>query len=102
MDIIDLYTDNDFEDILEFIASKKRIIAFDDFRQDVFEEIMGSKARCMRDYKAAANRVAWRHQTKEFEEDLMDYALTDDNGDTEAFDEVASRLIAAGRAVKVC
>ena len=101
MEIVALYEDEKFNTLLEMIAEKNRIIDFDDFRQDVFLEILERKCTTRDEYRRAARRVGMRYYRASKYDDIMGYAREDDNGDFETEDEVMSRLIYEGRAVKV-
>ena len=101
MTVEQLAYDDKFETLLEMIASERKIYSFDDFRQDVFLEILDCGYKTAQEYKRAARRVAHRHVREQHSDDIERYALMDDEGNTETHEETMSRLIYEGRAVKV-
>ena len=101
MNITELYDDNKFNDILVWIANKKRIIDFDDFRQDVFLDIIDCKHTTMAGFKRSANKIASRYYDAIIESDIEDFASYDEHGNHETSDETMSRLIYEGKAHQV-
>jgi len=101
MTITELYGDDRFNNLLVSLANKKRISDFDDFRQDVFLEIIDTNSKNDKSFKSAANRVADRYYRSQIEDDAMMYAYTDDNGSMESEEEVLSRLVFDGKARKL-
>ena len=60
MNIEELYTDDEFDDYLVFLAGKN-YIEFDDFKQDVFLEMIdGERCSTIADAKRIARRVKER------------------------------------------
>lgn len=102
MTVEELAYDDRFESLLEKIASEKRIRDFDDFRQDVFLEILNDGCSTDQEYKRAARRVAHRYARRCLDADIMAFALEDEDGNTETEEEVMSRLVHSGQAWKVC
>lgn len=101
MNIAALYEDDRFNDTLVYLAQMKNLRDFDDFRQSVFFEILDSGSGTYRECLKAANRVAKLYGRNEYGDDIMNYAYENDSGDFETDDEVMSRMIHEGRAVKV-
>ena len=66
MNIEELYLNDSFNNLLIKIANRRKIEYFDDFKQDVFFEILDCNYSNMRDYKRAADRVSYRY-CKEYE-----------------------------------
>jgi hypothetical protein len=100
MNIEELYEDSQFNNLLVMMANEKRIVDFDDFRQDVFVEIIDSSASNMRQYKKAAWRVASRERYRTMlagDTDIASLAYENENGELEADDEVMARLVHSGR-----
>ena len=101
MNTTELYCDDKFDDILVWLANKKRIADFDDFKQDVFLDIINSGYTKMADFKKSANRVASRYYDTDPGVDASSIALYDESGVIESEDETMSRLIYNGKAWQV-
>jgi hypothetical protein len=93
VDIAELYDDDGFNNLLVMIASQRRITEFDDYRQDVFLEIVNCGYRHMRGFKQAARRVAQRHRNY-YDVDIFAFAA---DGEFESSDEIMGRLVFHGR-----
>jgi hypothetical protein len=100
MDIVELYTDESFNNLLDGIASKKKIKDFDDYRQDVFVEILDTGAKTRKQYANCANRIASRYYRSAFQEDIYNYGINEDGEYYENEDDIMSRLIYHGKASK--
>lgn len=88
MSIDELYADNAFNDFLVYTANKN-LLEFDDYKQDVFLEIIESGADCERLYKRAAWRVRDRNKKKEIKNKTIS---VDAFGDAFLSDELDSVL----------
>lgn len=97
-DITELYYNDNFNNLLIINANRKKIYNFDDFKQDVFLEIIDTNCKTMKACKTVANRVAKRHGDMTTEVDIMDLAYEDDNGMRETSDEAMGRLVYHNRA----
>lgn len=102
MNITELYNDENFNDVLVHLSNLKRIKEFDDFKQDVFLEILNREYKTLKACKAAANRVAYKYGSDYEDADIDDYSYIDDTGNIETSDDTMSRMIYHGRAEKVC
>lgn len=71
MNINELYKNTEFNNLLSSLANKKSIVDFDDFRQDVFLEILDDGRLTDKDFKASANRVAKRYYKSQFEDTIF-------------------------------
>ena len=96
-DITDLYEDDGFNNLLVMMANKKQIKDFDDFRQDVFLEILDCDYSDMEHFKRAANRVSQRYGDRTQCIDIMGFSCEDDNGNPETDNEIMDRLVYSGR-----
>ena len=101
MNITELYCNDSFDNLLVIIANQRRIKDFDDFRQDVFLEIIESNYSTMQECKRAARRVGQRYAAGGNYFDISDISLTDESGVIESEDETMSRLIYEGKARQV-
>ena len=101
MEIVELYEDDRFNTFLEMVAEKNKIREFDDFKQDVFLDIIERGYTTPAECKRAARKIGMRYYRAAKYDDIMYYAREDDNGDLETPEEAMSRLIYEGRAVKV-
>lgn len=101
MTVDELAYDERFDNLLEMIANQRRIIDFDDYRQDVFLEILDTGAEDGREFKRAARRVADRYRRARVDADIEAYALVDEDGQSETAEEAMSRMVYDGGAVKV-
>ncbi len=100
MNIEQLYEDEAFNNLLVIMSNEKRIVDFDDFRQDVFLEIIDSKAKNMKAYKRAAWRVADRERYKmkiASSYDIESLSYINENGEPETHDETMARLVYHGK-----
>ena len=93
MNIETLYENEAFNNLLVKIASDNKIYEFDDYKQDVFLEIIDKNCKTLKDFKRAANRVGLRYYRLKKESDIINYAYMDDNGQLESADEVMGRLV---------
>lgn len=91
--ITELYYNDQFNNLLILMANRKKIYSFDDFRQDVFLEIVDHDYKTMKECKRAANRVAQRYGDTDSDIDIMSLAYEDENGQIENSDEVMGRLV---------
>lgn len=66
MFIDELYNDDGFNNFLVYTANKN-MFGFDDYKQDVFLEIMESNAKSNKEYKKAAWRVRDRNKKREID-----------------------------------
>ena len=98
MDIIKLYSDERFNNLIDKLASKKKIKEFDDFRQDVFLEIMESGAETREKCIGCANKVASQYYRSAFEEDIYNYGINENGEYRETEEEIMSRMVYHGRA----
>ena len=101
MQIETLYEDDSFNDLLVNYATNRGIYAFDDYKQDVFlaiiEDGVQTRSQCTR----IADKIAKRYSRTDSGDDIMHYAYSDDEGNTESDDEIMSRLVYEGKARKV-
>jgi hypothetical protein len=97
LEINELYEDASFNNLLVGLANKKRILSFDDFRQDVFLEIVERGYTTMSEFKRAANRVAWYYYKYSGDVDIASLAYENENGELETDDEVMARLVHSGK-----
>lgn len=95
-DITDLYEDDSFNNLLVMIANQRKIVDFDDYRQDVFLEILDCDYSDMQHFKRAARRVAQRYINNR-DIDIQSYGNEDDNGMPETDNEIMDRLVYSGR-----
>jgi len=100
-DITELYYNEQFNNLLVLMANKKQIIDFDDFRQDVFLEIIDNGCKSMKACKTVANRIAKRYYDIQKETDIMNMAYIHEDGSIETEDEVMGRLVYHNKAVYV-
>ena len=98
MDIVNLYSDEKFNNLLDMIAAKNKIKDFDDFRQDVFLEILDTDCKTEKSCLSAARRVGMRYYRSAFQEDVYNYGIKEDGEYSESEDEIMSRLVYHKRA----
>ena len=96
-----MYSDEKFNNLIDKLATKKKIKEFDDFRQDVFLEIVESNAKTRSQCITCANRIAWRYYKSAFEDDIYNYGINEDGEYRETEEEIMSRMIYHGRAAVV-
>lgn len=101
MDIVKLYTDEKFNNLIDSVAAKKKIRDFDDFRQDVFAEILESKASNRARCVSCINKIASQYYRSAFEDDIYNYGINEDGEYRETENEIMSRLIYQGKAEAV-
>jgi hypothetical protein len=97
MDIVELYEDEQFNNLLEVIAQRKNICPYDDFRQDVFLEIIERGYSDRDQFRKAAERIASRYYRENRDDDVMRLAYENENGELETDDEVMARLVHSGK-----
>lgn len=93
MNIETLYENEQFNNLLFKIASDYKIYEVDNYKQDVFLEILNKNYKTMKEFKRAAITVEQRYYRAKKEADIMDYAYIDDSGQYESADEVMGRLV---------
>ena len=105
MNVEKLYFDESFTSFLLWLANKNIVDEFDDFRQEVFAEIIERDCDSLADCKRAANRIVKRISRNALRPDgdldISMLAYNRHTEDEEPQDEVMSRLIYHGKARKV-
>ena len=96
MNIEELYLNDSFNNLLVMIANQRRITNFDDYKQDVFLEIIDCDYLNMKQFKRAARRVAQRYIDNRTV-DVESLSAIDENGDIETHDETMARLVYHGK-----
>ncbi len=96
MNIEELYLDDSFNNLLVMIANQRRITNFDDYKQDVFLEIIDSNYNSMKQYKRAARRVGQRYIDNR-SLDIESLSEVNESGEIESADETMSRLVYHGK-----
>ena len=102
MKIDALYSDITFHALLLWLAKKNRLLEFEDFRQQVFAEIIECGLSDTASYKRAANRIAKRLHPDKESADIMSFAAQRHSDDEENEYDVMSRLTYHQRASVVC
>ena len=90
MNIETLYENEQFNNLLEVIASRNKIYEFDDYKQDVFMEILDNNCKNMKACTRVANKIALRHYRQNQNIDIMSFT---DNDSYEPDHEVMGRLV---------
>ena len=86
--IEELYSDNEFNDLLVYNAGKN-YLEFDEFKQDVFFEIIDKKCKTMRDCK----RAVWRVRERSKKKNILNYMYSfDEDRDSYNNEELNSVL----------
>jgi len=93
MDIEELYEDESFNTLLEKIASKNRICEYDDFRQDVFSDIIQCKYTTNKGFVKSARKIGMRYYRSAFEEDIFNYGINEEGDYSETEEEIMGRLV---------
>jgi len=101
MTVEELAYDDDFQSLLEMIAEQRNLYSFDDYRQDVFLEILDCGYTSETEYIRAARRVSHRHARDQVDEDIDRYCMLDDEGQQESHDEAMGRMVYTGEAFKI-
>jgi len=94
-----LYCDKKFNNLLDIIAAKEKIQDFDDFRQDVFLDIIETNAKSYEDFKKCAWKIGLRYYRSAFEDDIYNYGINEDGEYSETEDDIMSRLVYEGKAI---
>ncbi len=97
LDIVELYEDDQFNNLLNMIAEKNSIRDFDDYRQDVFEDIIQRGCKNMTDYRRAARKIGMQYYRANKDIDIESLAYENENGEIESADETMSRLVYHGK-----
>ena len=97
MDIVELYENEQFNNLLGVIAERNKIRDFDDYRQDVFLEIIDTNCKNMNSYRKAAQRVGLRYYNAKTDIDIDSLSYFNENGEPETYDETMARLVYHGK-----
>jgi len=93
MDITELYMNEKFNNLLVVIANKEKISSFDDYKQDVFLDIINSGVIKYSQFEKSAWKIGLRYYREIIDQDIINEFETED--------ETMSRLIYNGKAWQV-